>query len=139
MAAASAADLVASERFEDGRAVHGLVGGRGGRLGRGLIEVVGVRAFPEAEGADERLDAGADRRVADAELPLHLAEVAAGAEEALQEGELVAVEPAEPPDAEVALERGPAAPAVEAGDRELARADGTGGDDVVCHGASCTA
>ena len=114
-------------------AVHGRVGGRGGRFGRGVVELLGVGTLPEAEGADEGLDAGADGRVADAELALHLAQVAAGAEEALEQRELVAVQAAEPPDAEVAFERGPAAAAVEAGDRELARADGTGGDDVVWH------
>ena len=99
--------------------------------------VVGVaHRAAEAEGADERLDPGADRGVADAELALHVAQVAARAEEALEEGELLAAQPAEPADAEVAFEGGPAAPAVEAGDRELAGADGTSGDDVVWHGAS---
>ena len=86
------ADLVASERAR-GSPVRVLGGSAdaAGDVGRGVVEVVGVRARPEAEGADERLDAGADRRVADAELPLHVAEVAARAEEALEQGELVAV------------------------------------------------
>ena len=46
---------------------------------------------------------------------------------------LVAAQPGEPADRELALERRPAGAAAQPGDRELARADGTGGDDVVCH------
>jgi hypothetical protein len=98
-----------------------------------MVGRVVVAARPEAERPDELLDARADRRVRDAELALHVAEVAPRPEEALEEGELIARQPAEPADAEVALEGRPAARAVEAGDRQLAGADGTGGDDVVRH------
>ena len=149
--------------FPSARIAVGGVFGAESRVGRGprgspraawtwaAVAVVGVsarrrrrrgrrrpRACAEAEGADEGLDPGADRRVADAELALHLAQVAAGAQEALQQGELLAVEPAEPADAEVAFERGPAAPAVEPRDRQFARTDGTGRDDVVCHAHCCS-
>ena len=80
-----------------------------------------VRGVAEAEGAHERVDPAADGGVADAELALHLLEVAARAKEALQQADLLAVEPPEAADAELALERGAAAAAVEAGDGQLAR------------------
>ena len=91
----------------------------------------GLVAGPEPEGAHKRLDAGADRRVADPELPLHVAEVAAAAQEALEDLRLLAGEAGEPPDPELALDGGPAVAAAQPRDGELARADGTGGDDVV--------
>ena len=100
--------------------VRPVTGASGGRL----VGVVGIGPRPEAQGADERLDARADRRVADAELALHLAQVAARAEEALEQGQLVAVQPAEPADAEVALEGRPAAPAMEPGDGQLVEQTG---------------
>ena len=58
----------------------------------------------------------------------------AGAEEALEEDELLAAEAPEPADAEVAFQGGPAAPAVESRYGEFARTDGAGGDDIVWHG-----
>ena len=46
---------------------------------------------------------------------------------------LLAIEATEAADAELALQRRPAGTAMEAGDGELTRADGAGGDDVVDH------
>ena len=69
------------------------------------------------------------------ELALHVAEVAAAAEEALEHQRLLAGEAGEPSDPELALDDGPAVAAPEARDRELARADGAGGDDVMRHGS----
>src|SRR6185312_12502756 len=54
--------------------------------------------------------------------------------EALEQAELLPIELSEAADPELALQRGAAGAAVEAGDRELAGADGAGGDDVVDHG-----
>src|SRR5262249_24102912 len=82
------------------------------------------------ERPDERLDATADGWVGDAELTLHVAQVAARAEEALEQRELLAGQAPEPPDAELTLEGGPAGAAVEARDGELAGADGTSGVEV---------
>ena len=107
--------------------------GRDCRLADGLVDVVRIGAWPEAERPDERLDPGPDGRVADPELALHLAQVPARAQEALEQRQLVAVQAPEPPDAEVAFEGRPAAPAMEARDGQLVGADGTGGDDVVWH------
>ena len=67
------------------------------------------------------------------QLTLHLPEVAARADEALEQRELVAVESSEAADIEVALERRSAAPTLEPGDAEVARADRTDRDDVVSH------
>src|SRR5205085_12689486 len=104
---------------------------RGGPLvGRASV-VVAARAEPERP--DERLDPGPDGRIADPELALDVAEVAARPEEALQEGGLIPAQPGEAADRELTLERRPARPAAEPRDRELTGADGTGGDDVVCH------
>ena len=105
----------------DGRIVH---------LGLRL----GVGPGPEAERADERLDPGPDGRVADPELALHVAQVAARAEEALEQDGLLAIDPTEAADAEVAFQGRPAAAAMQPGDRELVRADGAVGDDIVWHG-----
>ena len=95
-------------------------------FGRRLVGLVGLGPGPEAERPDERLDPRADGRIADPELSLHLAQVAAGPEEALEQCELLAVETTEAPDAEVALERRAAAGAMETGDGQLAGADRTG-------------
>src|SRR6185369_11159844 len=78
-------------------------------------------------------DPGPHRRVGEAELALHLAEVAARAQEALQQGQLLATEAAEPTDAELALEGCPAGAAVQPGDGQLVRADRANGDHVVWH------
>jgi hypothetical protein len=80
------ADLVASQALEDDLAwiadrpfLRGL-----------LVGLVVVAARPEAKGSNECLDPGPDGRIRDPELPLHVAEVAARAEEALEQGELLA-------------------------------------------------
>ena len=99
-----------------------------------VVRILALGPRPEAEGADERLDARSDGGIADPELAFHLAQVPARAQEALEQGELLAVQAPEPADAEIALEGRAAAPAVEPGDGELARADRAGGDDVVGHG-----
>src|SRR4051812_24347208 len=91
-------------------------------------------ARPEPEGADERLDSTANGGIRKPELALHVAEVAPRSEEAFEHRHLLAAQPAEATDVEVALERRPTGPAMEPGDRELARTDGTGGNDVVRHG-----
>src|SRR4029077_12431439 len=85
------------------------------------------------KGSEQTLEAASDGGIADAQLPLQLLEVPARAQEALQEGELLALEAAEAADAELALQRRAAAPAVESRDGELALAHRTGGDDVACH------
>ena len=59
-------------------------------------------------------------------------EAAAGAQEALEQGELF-VEPAEPADAEVPLQARPAAAAVQASDGQLVRTDRTGRNHIMCH------
>ena len=105
-------------------------------LGGGLGDGVGLVARAEAQGTDERLDPGPDGGIADLELPLHVAEVAAAAQEALQDLGLLAGQAGEPTDRELALERRPALPAAQPRHRELARADGTGGDDVMGHDAN---
>ena len=64
---------------------------------------VRVGSGAETECPDEGLDARTNRRVADPELALHLAQVSARPKEALEEGQLLAREPAEPADAELAL------------------------------------
>src|SRR4051794_41539740 len=104
-------------------------GGVGGRL----VGVVRVGPRSEAQGADESFDPRADRRIADAKLSLHLAEIPARPEEALEQRELIAREAAEPPDAEVAFEARAAASALEPRDGQLVRADRAGRDDVVWH------
>ena len=98
-------------------------------VGAGLV--AGLTA--ESEHSDERVNPAADRRVADAQLALHLLEVASRAKEALEQVHLLAIQPSEPADAELALQGGAAASAVETGDRELAAADRAGGDDVMDH------
>src|SRR5689334_25259412 len=104
----------------------------GRRLGPDLAIVrVGPRA--EAERSHEGLDSAAHRRVGDAELALDVAEVSAGPKEALEQRHLVAAQPGEPPDGELAFERRPAGGAAETGDRQLTGADGARGDDVVSH------
>src|SRR4051794_21073912 len=68
-------DLTASEPLEDllpGRRDLARRGAARGRLFGALVAV----SRPEAEGPDEGLDAGANGRIRDAELPLHVAEVA---------------------------------------------------------------
>src|SRR5207244_936647 len=74
-------DLVAGQALED------LVAARAGsRLGV-RVGIGRSLAIPgsEAEGPDEGLDPGADRRVGDPELALHVPEVPPRAEEALEE------------------------------------------------------
>ena len=100
-----------------------------GRAGRGIPFV----ARPEAQRADQCLDPRPDGGIADAQLALHVAEVAAAAEEALENDELLARQAPEAADAEVALEGRPATAAVQTGDGELVRADGASGDHVVWH------
>ena len=107
--------------------------GRRGCSGCVVGGLVAIGARPEAERANQRLDPGADGRVGDAQLALHVAEVAAGAEEALEQEQLLPREPPEPADAELALQGRAAGAAVEARHGQLAGADGTGGDDVVRH------
>ena len=77
---------------------------RRARPPRRWMGVVRLVARAEAEGADERLDPGPDGGVADAELALHVAEVAAAAEEALEHLGLLAGQAGEPADAELALD-----------------------------------
>ena len=98
-----------------------------------ITVIGGAGRVAEAQGADERVDAGADGRVADAELALHLLEVAPRSEEALEERQLLAVEAAEAARTELALEGRAAAAAVQARDRQLTTAHRAGGDDVVNH------
>src|SRR5262245_40071436 len=121
-------ELVPGEGLED------LLSGpdRSRWLGRRLVRLIGV-AGSEAQCANERLDPGANGRIADPELALHVTQVAARSEEALEQRHLVAVETTEPANAEVALEGRAAAPAMEARDGQLARTDRAGGDDVVRH------
>ena len=135
-AASSAPISCLGEALEDGLAAGCGVGAGRGRRGGVLVGLVRAVAGPEAERPDERLDAAADGRVGDAELALHVAEVAARAEEALEQRELLPRQPPEPADAELALQGRAAGAAVEARHGELAGADGTGGDDVVRHGGS---
>ena len=100
----------------------------------GTEVVIGLRgALRQAEGADQRVDPAADGGVADAQLALHLLQVAPRAEEALEQAHLVAVEATEAADPELAFERGPAAAAVQSRDGQLPGADRAGGDDVVDH------
>jgi hypothetical protein len=124
------ADLVTGESLQD------LLPGQGlGRVDANLGIRVGAIAIglAKAERPDERLDAGPDGRIRDPELALHVAEVAAGAEEALEEGQLFAAQAAEAADAEVAFERRPARPAVQPGHGELTGADGASGDHIMWH------
>src|SRR4029078_6683303 len=93
-------------------------------------------ALTEPDGANERVHAGADGGIRNAELAFPLLEVAARAQEALEERELLPGQAAETADSELAFEGGAAAPAMDAADHELALADGAGGDDVVRHGGS---
>jgi hypothetical protein len=80
------ADLVASQALEDDLA---WIPGRPSLSGW-LVGLVVVAARSEAKGPNESLDPGPDGRIRDAELPLHVAEIAARAEEALEQGELLA-------------------------------------------------
>src|SRR4051794_20696620 len=96
-------DLVGGEALEDGLACVAARGFVGGGLRRVRLGLVGSVAGTEPERPDERLDARADRRVRDAELALHVAQVAPRPKEALEERSLVLPEAAEPPDAEVAF------------------------------------
>src|SRR5207244_3763861 len=89
-------DLVPGEPLEDVLAAQ--AGGLLVGLGLDCRDVAVTRS--EAERPDERLDPGADRRVGDPELPLHVAEVPARAEETVEEGQLLTAEAAEPADAE---------------------------------------
>src|SRR4051812_28556268 len=84
---------------------------------------VALGARPETECSNESFDAGADGRIADPELALHVAQVPPRAQEAFQQCQLFARQPAEAADAELPLEGCPAAPTVEAGDRQLVRTD----------------
>src|SRR5919109_5131048 len=124
-------DFVPGQALEDGLPGGRPIDGRGVLLRE--LRVVGVAPRPEAERPNERLDSRPDRRVGDAELPFHVAEAAPGPEEALEERDLLAIEAAEPPDAELALQGRAAAPAVEASHGQLVGADRTGGDHVVWH------
>src|SRR5574338_554547 len=134
-------DLLASQALQDAPSLRGdgLRVGRCRRLSREVAaEVIGLqvhlrRLLAEAERAHQGIHPSADGRVADAELALHLLQIAPGPQEALEQGHLVTVEATEAPDPELALQRGAAAAAVQAGDGELTRADRAGGDDVVGH------
>ena len=104
-----------------------------GGTAAGVASGIGLVPGPEAQGSDERLHPGPDRRVADGELPLHVAEIAPAAQEALQDHGLIAGQAGEPADPELALDRRAARTAPQACDRELARADRAGGDDIMRH------
>src|SRR6476659_7656826 len=126
------ADLVAGEAFEDllpGRDRRAIAGGGRKVLGTCLVTV----PWPEAQRPDKRLDPGPDGGVRDAELALHVAQVAARPQEALEQGQLLLRQAAKPPDGELTLERRATGAAVQARDGELAGADGASGDHVVRH------
>src|SRR5204863_7398396 len=90
-------------------------------------------AIAKAERSEQRLEPTSNCRIRDAKLALHLFQVSPGAKEALQDGELPALKPSEATNTELALERRPAATALQTGDRQLALADRAGGDDVAGH------
>ena len=77
-------------------------------------------ALGQAQRAHEGVDAAADGGIGDAELALHLLQVAPRAQEALQQRQLLLAQPAEATDAELAFQGGAAAAAVEPRD-EAAR------------------
>ena len=102
-------DLMARQLLEDLRAV----GHRHDANGRVRVVVAvraGIGSRAEPEGPYERLHPGPDRRIADAQLPLHLAEVSARAKEALQQTLLLAIEPGEAADAAAVVARVLASP-----------------------------
>src|SRR5256885_8599131 len=87
----------------------------------------------QSESLEQDLQATAHGGVRDSQLALHLLQVSARAQEALKEGELLALEPPKASHPEFALEGRAAGTAMQARDGQLALADRTGGDDVVGH------
>src|SRR6185369_415191 len=125
-------DLPTSEELEDLLPGRGDVA-RGGAACHRLVGALVAVARPEAERPDEGLDARPNGGVRDAELPLHVAQVAPRPEEALEQHQLLLRQAPEAPDAELALQRRAAGAAVETRHGKLAGADRARGDHVVRH------
>ena len=88
---------------------------------------------------ESRVEPRADRRIADAELALNIFEIAARADERLEEIELIRAELMEPTKGERAFDPSPAGCAFEASHAERLRTDGAPGNHRICHEAKMLA
>ena len=95
-------DLVPGQPLENVAAQFGRVARAPGTV---LTVVAEWCAVSQAKRPHERLDPRPHRRVRHLQLALELLGVPAGPQEALQQGQLLAAEPAETADVEVALDR----------------------------------